>query len=64
LTGFKKEFGNSDISKITSEDIMAFLIGITSGQKQSTKKLKYSLLRSFFNFIKVKWSSKNGAYFH
>jgi integrase len=31
---------------------MIFLIKVTDGQKQSTKKLKYSLLRSFFNFIK------------
>jgi integrase/recombinase XerD len=31
---------------------MFFLIKVTDGQKQSTKKLKYSLLRSFFNFIK------------
>ncbi|MDM8539050.1 site-specific integrase, partial [Desulfobacterales bacterium HSG17] len=45
-------YGNLEISKITSEDIMKFLIKVTNGQKQSTKKLKYSLLRSFFNFIK------------
>jgi len=31
---------------------MGFLVKITDGQKQATKKLKYSLLRSFFNFIK------------
>ncbi len=31
---------------------MNFLIKATNGQKQSTKKLKFSLLRSFFNFIK------------
>jgi len=29
---------------------MAFLTMVTDGQKQSTKKLKFSLLRSFFNF--------------
>jgi len=46
-----------EISKITSEDVMAFLIKVTGGQKQSTKKLKYSLLRSFFNFIKDSFDS-------
>nr|NJM02834.1 hypothetical protein [Desulfobacula sp.] len=40
------------MSKITSEDVMAFLTKVADGQKQSTKKLKFSLLRSFFNFIK------------
>ncbi len=57
MTGFKKEFGNSEISKITSEEIMAFLTNVTDGQKQSTKKLKFSLLRSFFNFIKDSFDS-------
>lgn len=52
MTGFKKLYGNSEISKITSEDVMAFLTKVADGQKQSTKKLKFSLLRSFFNFIK------------
>jgi len=31
---------------------MIFLVKVTNSQKRSTKKLKYSLLRSFFNFIK------------
>ena len=31
---------------------MAFLVKITEGQKPSTKKLKYSLLKSLFNFVK------------
>ncbi|MDA8134684.1 MAG: phage integrase N-terminal SAM-like domain-containing protein [Desulfobacteraceae bacterium] len=52
LTGFKKLYGDSEISKITSEDVMTFLTKVADGQKQSTKKLKFSLLRSFFNFIK------------
>lgn len=57
MTGFKKEYGNSELSKITSEDVMAFLTMVTNGQKQSTKKLKFSLLRSFFNFIKDSFDS-------
>jgi integrase/recombinase XerD len=36
---------------------MAFLTKVTDGQKQSTKKLKFSLLRSFFNFIKDSFDS-------
>ncbi len=57
MAGFKKEYGNSEISKITSEDVMAFLTKVTDGQKQSTKKLKFSLLRSFFNFLKDSFDS-------
>jgi len=36
---------------------MSFLIKATDGQKQSTKKLKFSLLRSFFNFLKDSFDS-------
>lgn len=36
---------------------MTFLTMVTDGQKQSTKKLKFSLLRSFFNFIKDSFDS-------
>ena len=36
---------------------MIFLTKVTDGQKQSTKKLKFSLLRSFFNFIKDSFDS-------
>ncbi|WP_291462905.1 site-specific integrase [Desulfobacula sp.] len=37
---------------ISSDDIMNFLVTVTEGHKSSTKKLKYSLLKTFFNFIK------------
>ncbi len=36
---------------------MVFLTKVTDGQKQSTKKLKFSLLRSFFNFFKESFDS-------
>lgn len=35
-----------------SEEILTFLTEITEGTKQSTKRLRYALLSSFFNFIK------------
>ena len=31
---------------------MNFLVKVTDGQKQTTKKLKYSLLKALLNFIK------------
>lgn len=52
MTRFKKAYGNFELSKITSEDVMNFLTKVTYGQRQSTKKLKFSLLRAFFNFVK------------
>jgi len=49
---FEKEFGHYEMSMISSDDIMNFLVTVTEGHKSSTKKLKYSLLKTFFNFIK------------
>ena len=40
------------MSMVSSDDIMNFLVAATDGHKSSTKKLKYSLLKTFFNFIK------------
>jgi len=52
LAVFQNEFGRYNVSEVTSDGIMAFLVKVTGGLKPSTKKLKYSLLKSLFNFIK------------
>jgi integrase len=52
LAVFEKEFGHYEMSVISSDDVMNFLVTATEGHKASTKKLKYSLLKTFFNFIK------------
>ena len=40
------------MDSITTDEIIAFLIQITGGRKQTTKRVRYSLLKAFFNFIK------------
>ena len=52
LTKFNQYFGDIELSTITTEDTLAFLSHITEGTKQSTKKLRFTLLAAFFNFIK------------
>ncbi len=49
---FEKEFSHYEMSMISSDDIMNFLVSVTEGHKSSTKKLKYSLLKTFCNFFK------------
>ena len=46
LAVFQKQFGRRDVSEVRSDEIMEFLVKITEGLKPSTKKLKYSLLKS------------------
>lgn len=51
LGKFAEHFADCDLQAITSENILAFLVQNSEGQKPSTKRLKYTLLKSFFNFV-------------
>ncbi len=53
LAKFECYFGNIELTSITTDNILPFLLKISEGAKQSTKKLRYSLLSAFFNFIKT-----------
>ncbi len=50
MTKFEDQSGDTDIECITPDEILAFLTEQCEGQKQSTKRFKYTLLKSFFNF--------------
>jgi integrase/recombinase XerD len=52
LTRFCDQFGDRELASLTTDEILAFLTQFTEGTKQSTKRLRYSLLSAFFNFIK------------
>jgi len=52
LSKFDDQFGERDVGSITPEAVLAFLTEFTEGNKPSTKRLRYSLLSAFFNFIK------------
>ncbi|NNK85492.1 MAG: site-specific integrase, partial [Desulfobacterales bacterium] len=48
---FQIEFGDREIDSITPDDILEFLNEITANAKQTTKRLRYSNIKSFFNHI-------------
>jgi integrase len=52
LSKFNSQFGDRDLSTIKSDEILSFLTPITKGNKQSTKRSRYSALSSFFNLVK------------
>ena len=52
LTKFNEHFGDWDIYQITSENVLNFLVQNGEEQKQATKRFKYILLKSFFNFVR------------
>jgi integrase/recombinase XerD len=52
LAKFENYFGNIELTSITRDNILPFPMNISKGAKQFTRKLRYSLLSAFFNFIK------------
>jgi integrase/recombinase XerD len=52
LSKFHSHFNDIELSSITSEDILTFMSTVSDGTKQNTKKLRFTLLAVFFNFIK------------
>jgi len=52
LTEFCNEFGDREVNSINSDETFAFLSKITKGAKQTTKRVRYSLLKAAFNFIR------------
>ncbi len=52
LDRFNSRFGYQDIQSVTPEEILTFLVQDTKNQKQTTKRFKYILLKTLFNFIK------------
>ena len=51
LTEFSAQFGDREAESMTSEEILSFLGRLTERLRQSTKRLRFSLLRAFFTFI-------------
>ncbi len=52
LNKFKNHFNAIEISSVTSEGILVFMSSVSDGTKQNTKKLRFTLLSAFFNYIK------------
>ena len=52
LAKFNAEFGDRELDTITPEEVLSFLTPFTEGTKQSTKRLRYAILSSFFSFAR------------
>ena len=52
LPKFEAQFGERELNSLTTDEVWGFLAQQTDGTSQGTKKLRYSLLSSFFNFGK------------
>ncbi len=53
LSRFQKHFGNIELESITPDDILGFMTKVSGKTKQNTKKLRFTLIAAFFNYIKI-----------
>jgi integrase/recombinase XerD len=47
-----REFGDGPVDQVTPEQILTFLNRLTEGNKPYTKRIRFSQLSSFFNFVR------------
>ena len=50
LTRITTQFGKRDLASISQEEVLTFLLSLTKNNKQATKRNRYSVLASFYNF--------------
>ena len=50
LLRFSAQFGKRDLASIAQEEILTFLMSLAKDNKQATKRNRYSVLSSFYNF--------------
>ena len=50
LRKFDNQFGERTLDSISEEDVLSFLTKLTHNRKQTTKRNRYSVLSSFYNF--------------
>jgi integrase/recombinase XerD len=47
-----REFGDGPVDQVTPEHVLTFLNRLTEGNKPYTKRIRFSQLSSFFNFVR------------
>jgi integrase len=52
VTKFTQNFENLNLNEVSTDDILDFMTKITEGRKPQTKRIRFSHLTAFFNFIK------------
>ena len=55
MSKFVPQFHDTHLNTLMSDEVLMFLNQSTEGKKQSTKKVYYSHLNYFFNFIKKQY---------
>jgi len=49
---FNQNFANRNLNEVSTDDILDFMSKFTEGQKPQTKRIRFSHLTAFFNFMR------------
>jgi integrase len=53
ITKFNQNLANLNLNEVSADDILGFMTQITEGRKPQTKRVRFSHLTAFFNFVKI-----------
>ena len=53
IAKFNQNFANLNIKGVSTDDILDFMTRIAEGRKPQTKRIRFSHLTAFFNFMKI-----------
>jgi integrase len=53
ITKFNQNFANLNLTEVSTDDILDFMTQISEGRKPQTKRIRFSHLTAFFNFMKI-----------
>jgi integrase len=49
---FNQNFGNRNLNEVSTDDVLDFMTKFTEGRKPQTKRVRFSHLTAFFNFMR------------
>ena len=49
---FNQNYANQDLNEVSTDDVLDFLAKFTEGRKPQTKRIRFSHLTAFFNFMR------------
>jgi hypothetical protein len=52
IAKFNPNFADLNLNEVSTDDILDFMVKITEGQKPQTKRIRFSHLTAFFNFMR------------
>ena len=52
IAKFNQNFVNLNFNEVSTDDILDFIAKITEGRKPQTKRIRFSHLTAFFNFMR------------